>query len=407
VPSSRLPCPSRVAPEQDGVRPRNSALAATHSSVSTFRGVRPLFGVIGEPRRARSWLTFSATERPSSDARSEDWVAGGPSGVCEKLAPATVCQQRGASRQWRRSVHSAGPPQASSSWLTEQLLKHGRAHGAVKLAGYAAKYVSDELLAKILEEAARSERKETDEPAMFQYNIEQIFERLDKSGTVDPERVARLEWIYLQVLEHSNRPPVTLHRQLASRPEFFVEVLSTIYRAGNEEPDQQKGENRESKAALASHAWTLLHSWNLLPGFSEGNVDGAALEEWVSEARRLSHEAGRADIGDEQIGQMLAWAPADVDGTWPCEAVRDVIEIARSRHLETGVYIGVKNRRGTTSRGVTDGGEQERDLAKQYRDHAEAVRFEWPRTAAALGRIAESYEAEAKEHDDDAERYQW
>jgi hypothetical protein len=292
-------------------------------------------------------------------------------------------------------------------WVTEQLLKHGRAHGAVKLAGYAAKYVSDELLVKILEEAARSERKETDEPAMFQYYIEQIFERLDKSGTVDPDRVARLEWIYLQVLEHSNRPPATLHRQLASRPEFFVEVISTIYRASNEEPDQQEEENRESKAALASHAWTLLHSWNLLPGFSDGKVDGATLEEWVRKARRLCHEVGRADIGDEQIGEMLAWAPADADGTWPCEPVRDVIEITRSRHLERGIFIGVKNKRGTTTRGVTDGGEQERDLAKQYRDHADAVRFEWPRTAAVLGRIAESYDAEAKAHDDDAERYQW
>ena len=137
MPSSRLPCPSRVAPEQDGVRPRNSALAATHSSVSTFRGVRPLFGVIGEPHRARSWLTFSATERPSSDARSEDWVAGGPSGVCEKLAPATVCQQRGASRQWRRSVHSAGPPQASSSWLPDRRAEPRRCASLLRVAANA------------------------------------------------------------------------------------------------------------------------------------------------------------------------------------------------------------------------------------------------------------------------------
>ena len=291
-------------------------------------------------------------------------------------------------------------------WVIEELLKHGRAHGAVKLAGHATRHVSPDLLVRVLEMAARSERKEADASAMFQYNVEQIFERLDQSKDIDPDRVARLEWTYLKVLEDSNRPPVTLHKQLASRPEFFVEVLSTIYRASSEEPDKQE-ENRESKAALASHAWTLLHSWNLLPGFSEGKADGAALEEWVTNARRLCHEAGRAEIGDEQIGQMLAWAPSDADGTWPCEAVRDAIEMVRSRHLETGVYIGVKNRRGTTSRGVTDGGEQERDLAKQYRDHADAIRFEWPRTAAVVGRIAESYEVEAREHDDDAERYQW
>jgi hypothetical protein len=104
---------------------------------------------------------------------------------------------------------------------------------------------------------------------------------------------------------------------------------------------------------------------------------------------------------------MLAWAPGDADGTWPCEPVRDVIEVTRSRDLETGLYIGVKNKRGVTSRGMLDGGDQERDLARRYREHSEAARFEWPRTSAVLDRIADSYEAEAKEHDDDVERRQW
>ena len=45
-------------------------------------------------------------------------------------------------------------------WAIEQLLRHARAHGAVKLAGHATRHVSDELLVKILEDAARSPRSE-------------------------------------------------------------------------------------------------------------------------------------------------------------------------------------------------------------------------------------------------------
>jgi hypothetical protein len=186
-----------------------------------------------------------------------------------------------------------------------------------------------------------------------------------------------------------------------------VEVLSAVYRSSTEQENTEDEADREQKAAIASHAWTLLQSWHQVPGEKNGEVDGPVLEAWVKEARRLCEEIGRTDIGDEKIGEMLAWAPADKDGIWPCEPVREVIEITRSRHLETGLYIGAKNKRGVTSRGVFDGGELERDLVIRYRGYADAVRLEWQRVAAVLDRIADSYDAEAQEHDDDVERRQW
>ena len=54
-----------------------------------------------------------------------------------------------------------------------------------------------------------------------------------------------------------------------------------------------------------------------------------------------------------------------------------------------------------------DGGTLEREEASYYRKQAKAVRLKWPRTSAVLQRIAESYLAYAKEHDQDAERRQW
>jgi hypothetical protein len=112
------------------------------------------------------------------------------------------------------------------------------------------------------------------------------------------------------------------------------------------------------------------------------------------------------EIGDEKIGETFAWAPTDPDGTWPPLPVREVIESVRSDHLETGIYVGVTNARGTTVRDPMDGGALERDEAAKYRRFGKAVRLEYPRTFAVLDRIARGYDHEARAHDDDVDRRQ-
>ena len=84
-----------------------------------------------------------------------------------------------------------------------------------------------------------------------------------------------------------------------------------------------------------------------------------------------------------------------------------MIEITRSRDLERGIFAGIHNSRGPTWRCMTDGGAQERELAKDYRKCSEETALEWPRTSAMLEQIAKSYEHEGGWHDDDAERRDW
>ena len=48
---------------------------------------------------------------------------------------------------------------------------------------------------------------------------------------------------------------------------------------------------------------------------------------------------------------------------------------------------------------MREGGAQERALAEKYRTFADASKFEWPKTAAALRRVAEGYEEDARRED--------
>ena len=241
---------------------------------------------------------------------------------------------------------------------------------------------------------------------MFQWGVARLFTRLDGERTVSDDEIAELEWLYLALLEHSERPAKMLHRLMSSQPQFFVEVLSVVFRASSKDASPDYTPTQQEKA-VASQAWRLLESWNKLPGEDKGEIDADILREWVEEAHRLAVQAERGAIGDEYIGKLLSHSPVGKDGVWPHPAVRDVIETMRNSKLETGVIVGVHNNRGVTSRGMRDGGQQERSLAANYNRWAEETKLEYPHTSAMLREIARSYEDHARTFDDEAERNDW
>ena len=118
-------------------------------------------------------------------------------------------------------------------------------------------------------------------------------------------------------------------------------------------------------------------------------------------ALRLLTALGR--FGYPTSGRVLRYVPDDPDGVWPSRVVRDLVERIESPDLEKGLVLGLRNSRGVTSRGLTDGGEQERALQARYLTYAEQVGGRWPRTAALLRRIARGYADEARRHDAEAE----
>jgi len=102
-------------------------------------------------------------------------------------------------------------------------------------------------------------------------------------------------------------------------------------------------------------------------------------------------------------GQVLSASPGGPDAGWPHPAIRDLIEEVGIADLERGFEIGLFNRRGVTSRHPTEGGGQERRHAERYEGFAVAINDRWPRTAAILRRIADSYRVMGRREDQEAE----
>jgi len=145
----------------------------------------------------------------------------------------------------------------------------------------------------------------------------------------------------------------------------------------------------------------------VLDQLSSGDISnlvftGGEYKRGLLKARKLAQDAGQLLVCDSQIGQILSYAPPSSDGSWPCVEVRNLIDEIQSPELENGFQIGKYNQRGVIRRG--EGGKQEWDLVKHYRELAEKVRNRWPRTAGILDDLAKGYENEARQWDEQAKR---
>ena len=283
------------------------------------------------------------------------------------------------------------------AYAVESLLDAGRSLSVAQLIWN--KPVSDELIIRTLEQIPEDWASGRDAPTRdLGYIFAKLLGRLDKSERVSDIEIARLESPLIYVITE-RRPNLALAREALRDPSSFADLITSAFRPADGEYDRPM--NEEERVAQFKFSLQVLSNLRGLPGLMEdGTVDSETLGTWVSEARRLCDDRNRRDIGDQRIGEVLANAPIGSDDVWPCEAVRDLLESEPSpEHIRIGFSIGKFNQRGVTSRGLFDGGAQERELAEGYRRDATKINARWPFTAKLLREMADGYEARGRHED--------
>ena len=269
--------------------------------------------------------------------------------------------------------------------------------------------VPKDLIVEVLGAPISGTKQRPEESAQsLGYIVGHLLDRLERDGVSDNE-LAGLEFFYLPLLDHDRRIPRAAHRELARKPKMFAIAIEHCFKPDSE-PDTNPAAPVErtlsdEQIRLGDAYFRLLHSWrDPLPG-----TDGAApptpqaVQKWVDDARVEITKVKRAKVASAVIGEALAAPVPDPDGTWPCEAVRAVLEQEQDDSLDKHLEIAVRNQRGATARAAFAGGGQERALASTYREHAAKVRDRWPRTGAILDKLASSYDGEGRREDNRAE----
>lgn len=284
-----------------------------------------------------------------------------------------------------------------------KLLDYNKAPDLIDAMAYGREDLPVELMVRALELAPKNlaAAAEAKTPIrVSSHDIARVFQKLDEAN-VDEKTIARLEVPFAQML-HIDRPNLVLHREVVRDATTFADLVSWVYKRSDGEIDDD-GITEEEREGRAHTAWSILHNISVLPGQkADGTIDIDAQRAWVDEALRLCKERGRDVVGRHAVGDVLGSSPVGTDGAWPHESVRATLDRLADKEVGLGFTIRKQNMRGMISRGLYDGGEQERKIAEGYRKDAAALRSEYPFTASLLNDLANTYDYQARYEDNES-----
>lgn len=392
-------------------------------------------------------VTMIPAATPADEGLAEGWLARRFQDegwtwldglLAEQLTPEQAAVALLASRDYPKAwqvADSRGTPVAEAFWryfsisglghgfshATEaagRLAEAGRVSAALKLAVI---YLDDlgsqatDFLIGLLSQFTGKYLSDPDIGLVNEYDFRSVFQYMSQHA--DPQRSAelgRLEWEFLGVL--GSEPPIgRLYEVLAADPDLFVKVMEVAWRASDDEGDENDEHDDDTapeepltaeQLQRAENAYMLLTSFDRLPGTDrDGHVDPTTLKQWIAQVLELAAASGRRAIAEALVGQILASAPADADGTWPCRPVRELLEELQNERVERNLAVRLYNQRGLTMRDPEEGGKQEHALADEYRTQASTFSDSWPQTAVVLRSLASMYDTDAREEETRAERF--
>ena len=189
----------------------------------------------------------------------------------------------------------------------------------------------------------------------------------------------------------------TLYSYLSLHYDKFIElVVGTCQNCScPNRPNSVSGHARYDNVVL---------NWKQLPGLRKDcSLDENKLKEWVAGCVSEIEVRGLCNRALEAVGGVLACSPAGVDGIWPNEEVRKILEDCDSDSLVKGMRDAYVIRHSRSIKLLYEGGDVERLQFKRFSKDAQQLVVDAPVTAGLLCNLARYYKDEARAADDEAE----
>lgn len=275
-----------------------------------------------------------------------------------------------------------------------RLLEHGRAERAVHIAAMADPPLPAPLILEVLEHLPLPPQQEVFHAPKWQevdiHHIGHLLDVLAKTplSPSEIEHARLIELRFLDVLDWYDVPPHLLGQ-------YFFEQPDGVARALAERPE------------------AIYRLSKVVKGYPGANLPIVQMERELAQwGQRLlasmSDEHGQpAWPAIEAVATILERPAQGEDGIWPCKAARLLLERYRE-DLRRALKQARRQGRGMTSRSIGEGGDQERELVRSYRQGAEYLRRNyWLETASLLDELADEYETWASIQDDEAAFDRW
>ena len=246
-------------------------------------------------------------------------------------------------------------------------------------------YESEEILI-ILEEMMK---REIGAPTQLSsYHLKNLLSDLQISflDTKYCERVALVELPFRGLLDISEMK--CFLNCLENSPRLLIDIVAIIFK---DDDGNSVRENALDQTQI-SNVFSLYYNLKFCPARQGAFVDREKLVRWIQDLKEGLERNNQNRLFGMILGKMLSESPVGQDGYYPAEAIREAIETYGDQHLENQYVISICNSRGVFS---PSGGDEERIMAKQYKDNAEAIRTKSPKTAKIFDQLCEHYLYEA------------
>lgn len=296
---------------------------------------------------------------------------------------------------WTRANANAYGEGSGIEFAADRLVAFGRPLAAIRCLDairFKKQPLSSEQVTRIL---LADINPSEDRHAMDIHAIVELIKLLQVDPKTNLNELFEIEWAYLPLLERDRGVyPKYLEKYLATRPEFFSELIRSIFRSKKSETTTE--EPTEERKNIASKAYRLLSEWQTPPGSEEDGVfNGDAFTAWLEAVKMECSESGHLEVAMSMAAHALIHAPPDPDGLWIHRSIAAALNAKDAEELRDGFQIELKNSRGM--HWVDPSGKPELELANKYHAQAEAVEDAgYQRFAVSLRNLAQSYEREAE-----------
>jgi hypothetical protein len=294
---------------------------------------------------------------------------------------------------WRIADANMYEADEGSHDAIDKLIQYERPHAAINCLyqlHHQHKKIDHAQVAKALLAAVNSSEPQHQ---MEEHSSIKLIALLQKAKDTDQSELARIEWVYLPLLEHHpGVSPKTIESEMAENSNTFCDMIRLVFRS--DEAEEPVEEASPSQQNIATNAYRLLSNWKVVPGSRDGKFSDTALIEWSQAMRENATRTGHLGISLEMFGRVLTHAPEDPSGMWIHKVVAAILDAPDAETLRDGFRVQLYNSRG--AHWVDPTGAPERALAEKYRTRAESVENAgFVRFASTLRDLAAEYDHEA------------
>ena len=237
---------------------------------------------------------------------------------------------------------------------------------------------------------------------MMEFHLREILKVLQPEAYCDDEKrqgIANIELRFFYLLEWKDMK--CFEYEIKKDPEIYAELIAQLYKKDN---DNSINDSSDEKINRIHNLYQLYDKAKFCPAEDDGAVSEEALFEWIEGFRHMLEQNDQASLFGMIVGRLLSYAPVGQDGYEPCESIRKAIEQYYDERLAREYEVSKFNQRGVF---CASEGRQEYAIAERYKQNADFLSLQYPRTAEIYYNLYRTYKREAEQERREAEYVQF